>query len=206
VKTPIAVKLGEAITPRAYSAAFDADAVEKLRRHAHLKGPAIVAVRGLRVLEDVEVAVLDPEQVAAIADGDWQNAILLVLDPLAANPAHGVEKDGDAEFLEAVSREAPRITKLAKQTLESVRKLGVTGSMTKEGSRWVNRPLNSFTLKIQSRVENLHFTIYGNPDSYDAVGFLLKDQNSYSRGWVRTPDDIEKFASLAAEAHSRRER
>jgi hypothetical protein len=68
----------------------------------------------------------------------------------------------------------------------------------------VNRPLNSFTLKAQPRKGNLQFTLYGNPETYDAGEFLRKDQNSYSRGWVEEFGDVPKFAMLVTEAHSRR--
>jgi hypothetical protein len=118
--------------------------------------------------------------------------------------AKTADKAGDVEFLTEVKRTAPNLHEIAQYTLQSIRRAGVDGALHKEGPRWVNRPKNSFTLKIQPRVGNLFFTLYGNPDAFDAGDFLKRDQNSYSAGWVKNDRDADLLAKLSKLAHNRK--
>lgn len=116
-----------------------------------------------------------------------------------------MNRSGDDEFVAYVRSYAPGLTDLARATVQAIRSAGVPGELVEAtGRRWVNRPVNSFTLKPQPRVRNLQFTLYGEPRSYNEGDFLLNDQNSYSRGWVRTKEDGERLARLALKAHRRR--
>jgi hypothetical protein len=77
--------------------------------------------------------------------------------------------------------------------LAEIRAAGIEGDLHLEGHRWVNRPLNTFTLAIQTRKRDFHFTLYGGPERFGVTDFIKSDQNGYSRGWVRTSADIPKF-------------
>lgn len=168
--------------------------------------PAVLIVRNAMPLVEQDTAVIDAQDIVAAFDGDWSRAFLLV----AAEQESGAEsvasaQGGDNAFLAHVEQVAPALTGLAEQTLERIRAAGIEGRLHEASKgRWVNRPANSFTLKVQPRAGNLHFTIYGNPSAFDAPGFLRQDQNSYSRGWVRNLEDAEHLARLVRQAHSRR--
>ncbi|HEV2748690.1 MAG TPA: hypothetical protein VGW34_15520 [Allosphingosinicella sp.] len=155
----------------------------------------------------MSAGIVDVADVVAVTKGDWNDAVLVVLQqsqPTRDVRAHKHES-GDPAFLSEVRRTAPNLADLAARTVTAIRALGVDGNLVKSRlGRWVNQPLNSFTLKAQPRAGNLHFTLYGNPSSYEAEGFLLQDQNSYSRGWVRNPDDVNILARLVQQAHTRR--
>jgi hypothetical protein len=162
-------------------------------------------VRGATILADKGVAVIDGTNVVAAIDGDWTDAVLVVLPESRPTRHPIVASDGDGAFLEEVKRAAPHLLDLAERTIRTIRAVGVTGDLRKSKlGRWVNHPLNTFTIKAQPRVGNLHFTLYGDPTTYDAGSFLRKDQNSYSRGWVRDSKDAAMLAKLAREAHERR--
>lgn len=167
--------------------------------------PAILVTRNAAFVTDMSIAAVLPNDVIAAVDGDWENAILVVLpDVQRDKPAAGA---GDSAFLKEAQSRAPstELATLAAETILAIRSAGVDGELTSKGNgRWVNSPLNSFTLKVQPRAGNIQFTLYGNPDTYQVGGFLLQDQNSYSRGWVRSQADVQTLAGLVKDAHSRR--
>lgn len=103
-----------------------------------------------------------------------------------------------------MDREAPDLSSLAGELVEAIRNKGIEGDLNLEGHRWVNRPLNTFTLAVQTRVKNFQFTLYGGPDRFGKSDFIKCDQNGYSRGWVRSSEDIHRFVTLAAIAHERK--
>ncbi len=176
--------------------------MEKLRSRS-AEAPAILVARRAAMIVGMQAGMVDPADVVALADGDWSNALLILLPDEVPNDA--MQDVGDAAFIAQVEKNAPALAKLAAQTVAAIRKAGVQGELVEGGGgRWVNRPLNTFTLKSQPRVGNLAFTLYGNPETYEAGEFLLKDQNSYSRGWVKGPQDVARLAELAKQSHARR--
>lgn len=205
MRTPLAFAIQKRDGIEAYRVSIDGDLAAKLRHISKLP-PAVVVVKNASILPNISAGLIHAEDVLTVAEGDWSNAILVITDegpkPAATTSA---QRSGDERFLAHVSSEAPKLLDLAKQTLVLVRAKGIDGDLAEaSGGRWVNRPINTFTLKVQPRVGNLHFTLYGNPQTFDANGFLLQDQNSYSRGWVRDEADASQFAKLAAESHARR--
>jgi len=112
----------------------------------------------------------------------------------------------DKEFFSTLTKYNTHLAKLARETIDLIRSSGVTGELVEDSNgRWVNRPINIFTIKVQPRAENISFTLYGEPDIYNLDDFLRKDQNSYSRGWIKDSTDVKKFAGLAKDAHARRQ-
>lgn len=178
-----------------------------LKAKSDSPAPALVVARRMVMLPDQGAGVIDACDVISVTDGDWSNAVLIVLPAgVPSGPSLPADAVGDARFLAHVERTAPHLFELAARTVAAIRSIGVDGKLEEAGGRWVNRPTNTFTLKAQPRAGNLQFTLYGNPSSYDVEGFLLQDQNSYSRGWVRGPEDALLFAKLARESHLRRTR
>jgi hypothetical protein len=179
------------------------------------KAPAVLVTRNAAFIDDMELAAVHPKDVVAVVQGDWENALLIVVpegqqgkSTSDGQQTKSKSRSGDQRFLEdATNRsQSPELAELAARTVEAIRAAGVDGELVPKGDgRWVNSPLNSFTLKVQPRVGKIQFTLFGNPDSYDAGQFLLADQNSFSRGWVLSAGDIQRLATLAREAHSRRQ-
>jgi hypothetical protein len=172
--------------------------------------PAVVVARAASLLPSGSAGLIDTADVIALIDGDWGNTLLLVLregeTEKVADGSKAAAK-GDNFFIKEVERSAPHLTELARQTMSKIRAAGVDGELIKtSGGKWKNDPLNTFTIKVQPRAGNLQFTLYGNPESYDAGEFLLRDQNSYSRGWIKHVDDATKMAALAQQSHARRRR
>jgi hypothetical protein len=168
------------------------------------KAPAVLVTRNAAFIDDMELAAVHPKDVIAVVQGDWQNALLIVA-PDGQQPK-AKRRSGDQRFVEEASNrsQSPELAELAAKTVEAIRAAGVDGELVPKGDgRWVNSPLNTFTLKVQPRVGKIQFTLYGNPDTYDAGQFLLADQNSFSRGWVLSAGDIQRLATLAKEAHAR---
>ncbi len=158
------------------------------------------------MLPNMPAGVFDLSDVVLAVGGNWEETILIVggASAVVSEARQEPLKHGDALFI-ATAGENMRLAQLAEQTIVAIRKAGIDGNLVEKGGRWVNQPLNSFTLKVQPRADNLAFTLYGNPSSFETEkGFLLQDQNSYSRGWVRNANDAERFVNLVKNSHTRR--
>lgn len=203
---PIAFKvlpLGEAKLFRVRAEPLDVASIK-----AQSAAPAVVVSRKAAMLTDLEAGIIDAADIVAITEGDWSNAILIVTgdepSTAVAEAAQKIPKSDEA-FLQSVHEVAPSLVDVARATVEAIRSAGVRGQLIeKTKGRWVNSPVNSFTLKVQPRKKNLQFTLYGNPSSYQHNGFLLQDQNSYSRGWVNNVADAETLAKFVSQSHARR--
>ncbi len=172
--------------------------------------PAVVVTRKATILADLEAGIVDAADILALTEGDWSNAILVVTDDEPAKDVVSVDQrlpKKDEAFLQSVQEVGPSLSDLARVTVEAIRSAGVVGQLVeKTKGRWVNSPVNSFTLKVQPRKQNLQFTLYGNPSSYQHNDFLHQDQNSYSRGWVNNVADAKMLAELVSQSHARRTR
>ena len=59
--------------------------------------------------------------------------------------------------------------------------------------RWVHRPENFVTVKPQERIQDLAFTVYGDPHDFGDLNIPLEikpDQNSYSRFKISRVDQL----------------
>lgn len=203
---PIAFKLlpvGEVKLFRIGAVPLDVSSIKGLAA-----GPAVVVTRKATILADLATGIVDAADILAISDGEWANAIMIVTEDESVEDVTSAQSktvNNDNAFLQSVHEIAPSIVGLAQTTVGLVRAAGVEGQLVKmTKGRWVNSPVNSFTLKVQPRKKNLQFTLYGNPSSYQHGGFLRQDQNSYSRGWVNNEAEAKTLAGLVAQAHSRK--
>jgi hypothetical protein len=205
---PIALKLIPSQPVTIHRVTIDRVQAAQLKNSDGGVWPAIVVTHNAAILPSMSAGMIDAANVVAVLDGNWADALLVVLPTEAADKNSNVsEVKGDAGFLADVEGSAPDLASLAAKTISAIRAAGVDGELVKTRlGRWVNQPINTFTLKAQPRAGNLHFTLYGNPETYSAGDFLLKDQNSYSRGWVRSPADVRLLANLARQSHDRRNR
>lgn len=201
---PVAFKLTDAPALPVHTISLDRAVAARLAARASATAPAVLAVTNVAMLEQMSAGVFDDEDVRVLVPGDWSRAILIVL-PAQAPPASGGEK-ADSTFLDWVYREAPDLSSLGRELVEAIRSKGIEGDLQLEGHRWVNRPLNTFTLAVQTRVKNFQFTLYGGPERFGKSDFIKSDQNGYSRGWVRSRGDIQRFVTLASIAHERKRR
>lgn len=206
MERPIAYKVRSEERPEAHRIE-----IAKIAPRAGTSGtPAVIVVRQAVTLPELAAGMIDESDIIFAHEGDWRNAILIVAppEPDQGSYAQVVEQgptSGDEQFLDSIPVEIPLLRKLGQTLLHSLRSSGLPGTLTEATKgRWVNSPINSFTLKVQPRKKNFQFTIYGNPDTYDHGGFLLSDQNSYSRGWINGAGDVESFLRFATEAHRRR--
>lgn len=210
METPIAFKISGRAAAEAFTVTIDAEAVSQhATQPPSVDGmPAVVIVRHAEVITRIAAGVFDAKDILAVVDGDYARATLIVVpsDESSSNIEEGASwRTGDEEFIEAVRASAPHLVELASTTIAAIRAAGVPGQLEESpGGRWVNKPVNAFTIKAQPRVANLRFTLYGNPESYETGNFLKRDQNSYSRGLVFNADDANRLADLASKAHARR--
>ena len=203
---PVALKFLDGPNPKIHRVRINAAMAKSLRSNPRLAGPAIVVAREVSVLPAQNAGLLDSSSLLAVVDGDWSEAILVVLPADGIPTGEGREgKRGDVAFLASVQTSAPNLLELAERTVAALRAAGIEGELVQDSSgRWVNRPINTLTLKAQPRAGNIAFTIYGNPDAFDAGDFLRKDQNSYSRGWIEDRQDVDEFVGLAKLSQARR--
>lgn len=205
---PVAVSLQGGSSEATHRVAIDPAAAARLVGRSGETAPAVVVATHFHRVDSANAGILNPADVLAVVEGDWSRAIIVIVQagPEASAAGEGPLR-GDVAFLAEAKAKAPELVDLASYTLSQIRSRGVTGQLSQEGGgRWVNRPNNCFTMKVQPRARNLHFTLYGNPETFDAGAFLQKDQNSYSRGWVKDRSDAEKLAQLAASSQARRTR
>lgn len=201
---PVAFSLRSGVAPEVHAIQVDESVASRLRVRSLARGPAVLAVTAVEMLGKMGAGVFDADDLELLADGDWSNAVLLVVPrpPVGC----GASQAPDTEFLDRVARDTPELVKLAQTLIKAVRTAGIEGNLRLEGQRWVNRPLNTFTVAIQPRARNFQFTLYGGPERFGVTDFIRSDQNGYSRGWVKTEADVAKFAELAKIAYDRKAR
>ena len=202
---PIAFKLSEEVAPVAHRISLDDAIASRLASTPSSQGPAVLAVSSVAMLEKMSAGIFDGDDVRILAGGDWSNIVLLVMPPNAPLGAT-TNRRTDSDFIAFVECEAPELLSLAEKLIGEVRAAGIDGVLHLEGHRWVNRPLNTFTLSVQPRVKNFQFTLYGGPDRFGRSDFIKSDQNGYSRGWVKSEADVPEFIRLASIAHERKRR
>ncbi len=202
---PVAMRILQGDAVEVHRVTINPTLAKGLRPSSHRFGPAIIVVREISVVPAQSAGLLDTSSIIGVVDGDWSNAILVVAPSSEEeNKAFAVPR-GDEAFLNSVASGSPGLSNLAQKTVEALRAGGVDGELIQDKSgRWVNRPINMLTLKAQPRAGNLAFTIYGSPDAFDAGEFLRRDQNSYSRGWISSEDDIDQLVRLAKLSQARR--
>ena len=207
MQKPVAVKLNDAQMADVYRVKIDPEQARLLKPVHSSMNPAVVVTGAAALLPDIAAVVIDGDGIVAVQEGNWQDAILVVMSNAVEMEVSASDDPvkGDGAFLARVERDAPHLLNLATKSVAAIRAAGVDGDLVEaKGGLWVNRPINTFTLKVQPRVGNIKFTLYGNPDTYQAGEFLLRDQNSYSRGWIRGLEDVATLAALARQSHSRR--
>ncbi len=213
MKQPIAMKLNEIGGLLVYNVNIDPHFVHKVNLCKPESTQAIMVVQEAAVFPNLNAGMIDTKNILAIHEGNWENAILVVLPKIVSTGFVEHRRvaqlqsspTGDNQFMAHVRQLAPGLQGVAKRVLSDIRAAGVAGELVERGAgRWVNSPLNTFTLKVQHKVNNLAFTLYGNPESYISNGFLHKDQNSYSRGWIKNFEDAETFVGLVKQSHARR--
>lgn len=207
MERPVAFKVHADNGPEVYRVGIDPIIASQLRPETDDAHPAVILTRKVTIVGEASAGMFDKNDLLAVTGGaDCSNALLIVIPEASGSERRPFRAlIGDSSFLEDVRNRAPGLVGLAEMTTAAIRKAGIGGRLVEgRGGRWVNRPLNSFTLKVQPRAQNLHFTLYGSPESFDSAGFLLPDQNSYSRGWIRTHADADRFAELARLSYDRR--
>jgi hypothetical protein len=71
-------------------------------------------------------------------------------------------------------------------------------------NRWISRPDNYFTIKVQPQNKDLVVTIRGRPDEYESkIVDLRADQNGYTRFWIRRLADVSEALRLIRSARQR---
>jgi hypothetical protein len=202
---PVAFQLRAPDGRQIHAVTLDPAAAAALKRSSHEAAPTILRVGSVEMLGKLQAGVFDAADAEVLVDGDWDNALLIVA-PSAAARQPPADANGDKAFLEYVNIAAPEIHALAAKLLDAIRSAGIEGHLVREGFRWVNRPLNSFTIAVQTRVKNFQFTLYGGTERFGRSDFIKSDQNGYSRGWVRCDEDVPRFLELAKIAHARKRR
>src|SRR5690606_3932318 len=108
--------------------------------------------------------------------------------------SEGEERHSDTSFVDRCTGISAGLGRLAESVVNGL--LEIDGSLDlveNSAGRWINGSVNFTTIKPQPRNKDLQFTLYGNPDKFDDPEFLKQDQNSYSRGWIRSQEDVPRF-------------
>lgn len=163
-------------------------------------GPSLLAVRDFAYSAEINVLAVDDKDILSVIGGE-EDYWLIVKDPIA----HDFQNDPATDFCEVCARISPKVENLAERLIRGL--LSIDGSLDlslKNSGRWVNSGVNFFTLKPQPRNKDIQFTLYGNPQMFDHRGFLKQDQNSYSRGWIKQPEDVDRFLEFAKQSYESR--
>ncbi len=207
MEQPIALKLVEGDAFDFYTVNLSEMIAKELKLTGESPGPAILVAHSAVDVSQTSTVLVDLPDISAVYNGSPSRAILIIIRETKPKEWGGVQSAGEGDncFVAKAKESAPQLAKLAEEIVRQIRSRDVAGRLLqKSGGRWVNDPVNSFTLKIQPRVNNIQFTIYGNPETFEDSEFLKKDQNSYSRGWVRDSSEVERFAKLVAQSHARK--
>jgi|SRR5450830_455732 hypothetical protein len=93
------------------------------------------------------------------------------------------------------------------------RALGMLDSLSNDSSddliadktnRWISRPDNYFTIKVQPQNKDLVVTVRGRPIEYESKTLEVRpDQNGYSKFWIRNVKDVQEALRLIRSARLR---
>lgn len=101
---------------------------------------------------------------------------------------YAVTEQSDSDFVAALP---PSLLGLGEELLRRVRRTW-PGHLSLEGVRYVNRPDNFWTVKIQPRDGSLAITVRGNPEKFAETGLgILPDRPGSSRFKVRTVAEVD---------------
>jgi hypothetical protein len=207
MEQPVALKLVEGEAFKIFTVKLNEMLATGLRLNAANPGPTILVAHSAVDVSQTSTVLVDLPDISAVYEGSRSQAILVIIPEAKPRELGDVPpaSEDDIGFVAEAKASTPHLAKLAEELVRQIRSRGVVGRLLKKGGgRWVNDPVNSFTLKIQPRVNNIQFTIYGNPETFEDADFLKKDQNSYSRGWVRDLSEVQRFAELVAQSFARK--
>ncbi len=181
----------------------------------------VIGLRNFK-LEQGGTAITAPLQaiVPLVSGGDVE-AVLLDLDSdgkIASSIAShrnvsSTEKPrvGDSSLTQLITDNLPeQLAEEANNLVRHVRVLTPTGQFeeTKQRRKFVNRPENFVTLKVQPRTEDIRITVYGDVMFYDEFSDLAeehnidlkKDQNGYTGFKWSEPKAIEAVKGIVENA------
>jgi hypothetical protein len=113
---------------------------------------------------------------------------------------------GDAAFLASLP---PELKRLGEELLRAVR-AEFPGELKyyRLGGRFVEKPDNFWTVKVQPRDRSLVVTVRGRPGSFDSLSLrqlvLKRDMGSYSRFKIREESQLQEAMKVIREARRRR--
>jgi len=114
---------------------------------------------------------------------------------------------GNRAFESSYALAEPRLKLLAKELADYVRQLAPSGYLefAPDSKRWVERPHNFVTIKVQPRARSVAITIAGRPDQhvrYPDID-LKQDRGSYARFTVERTEQLSSAKRLIRAAHDR---
>ena len=168
--------------------------------------PSLLIARRAKYAPELNAGSAETSDITLFARGDPDSCLLIILGEREEELPHriGLEDTGSAIIAEAESV-SPQLGKIAALVTAGLNEIDDECAFIRKASgKWMNKRVNFFTLKIQPTKNNIHFTIYGNPGSFDHDNFLKSDQNSYSRGWIGTTADAKSFLKFAEQSYDRR--
>lgn len=120
-------------------------------------------------------------------------------------PVEGLERPvSDSAFLESLSSFRSDLADLARDVLEGVRRMSPEGhlELSPVARRWIEKPDNFWTIKVQPQARSLSLTIRGPVESHSEVpGIELKrDMGSYSRFTITSREQVSGTLQLLREA------
>ncbi len=113
----------------------------------------------------------------------------------------------DAEFFSSLGDQPEDLGLLARSVVQFARALAPTGYLELAGSsgRWVERPNNFWSIKVQPRARSISVTVAGSvADHTQFPDIVLKqDRGSYSRFTMASQGQLSSACRLIREAHAR---
>lgn len=183
---------------------------------AAAQGPSLLLTRQFKHSDELGVLAVEVADVISAMRGP-DSRWLIIRDALKndaeANRVSGYEFNPEihlpnlptSAFTDYCRSISQHISELANAVSNGLLEIDPTFALERKVSgRWVSTGVNFVTLKPQPRNNDLQFTIYGNPNDFNHNGFLRKDQNSYSRGWIKSINDVEAFLYLARQSYQKR--
>lgn len=165
---------------------------------------------------DVEALRFNPRHARVLNQGATTRT-LFVFGTLSENasemevvaPRHGpkVQDDDDRYRKELQEKLSPDLVEAGDRLLDRVRdEFGGYFRIAKSSGRYVNRPDNFWTAKVQPRDESIAITVRGRPDSFDSLPQTLTikpDRASYSRFKIEHGGQLDAAWEVIREAEQK---
>jgi hypothetical protein len=171
-------------------------------------GCSVILLKKAHSMSEDEIS-FEPNDATLLNIGEHDFSIFIepsaCVSQVGNEPISGTIKSGYQSVIQLCNRRLPKgFLERVVAMLNSLSEDSQDDLVADKTNRWISRPDNYFTIKVQPQKRDLVVTIRGKPEEYTSRSIKLSpDQNGYSRFWIRDSGDIVEAMKLIRSARAR---